>query len=92
MTFPFAITQDIQDAYQAHQDYTSAGQAWLVRNDPEGQNEQVLLEEIITQIQSAAQEHFGDDEDAYWQFHDEWQLDATGGEWFEVLEELDTAE
>ena len=65
MTFPFAITQQIQDAYQAHQAYISAGTAWLIRNDPDAQEEQVLLEEIVTQIESAAQEHFGDDEDAF---------------------------
>jgi len=91
MTFPFAITEQIQDAYQAHQDYISAGQTWLIRNDPDGQEEQVLLEEIITQIEHAAEAHFGDDEDAYWQFHDEWRLSETGGEWFEVLEQ-ETAE
>jgi hypothetical protein len=86
MTFPFAITQEIRDAYEGHQAYCSAGQAWLIRNDPEGQNEQELLEEISTQIQSAAEQHFGDDEDAYWEFYDEWRLGATGGKWFEVLE------
>ena len=90
MTFPFAITEQIRDAYQAHADYISAGQRWLLRNDPDGQAEQVLLEEIITQIETAAQAHFGHDEDAYWQFHDEWRLGETGGEWFEVVE-LDTA-
>jgi len=91
MTFPFAITQQIQDAYQAHQAYISAGTAWLIRNDPDGQEEQVLLEEIVTQIESAAQEHFGDDEDAYWEFHDEWRLGETSGEWFEVLETQEEA-
>jgi hypothetical protein len=92
MTFPFKTTQEIRDAYEAHQAYCSAGPDWLIRNDPECQHEQVLLEEISTQIQAAAQEHFGDNEDAYWDFYDEWRLGETGGEWFEVLvEELEPA-
>jgi hypothetical protein len=86
MTFPFAITPDIREAYQAHQDYISAGQRWLLRNDPDGQNEQVLLEEIITQIEHAAAAHFGDDEDAYWQFHDAVGLDQmSSGDWYDTV-------
>ena len=94
MTFPFKITEQILDAYQAHCDYISAGQKWLLRNDPEGQNEQQLLEEIISEIESVAEDHFGDDEDAYWEFHDEVGLDQThGGEWYDIIEtEVETAE
>jgi hypothetical protein len=87
MTFPFKTTPEIRDAYLAHQAYCSAGSAWLIRNDPEGQNEQVFIQEIIDQVQAVAEEHFGDDEDAYWQFHDEWELSETNGSWYEVLEQ-----
>ena len=86
MTFPFKITQDIIDAYQEHEAYTSTGQAWLLRNDPEGQNEMVLLEQIITQIQDAAQDHFGDDEDAYEEFCDDVGLEQLGsGDWYDIV-------
>ena len=89
MIFPFNITEQIIDAYQAHQDYISKGQKWLIRNDPEGQTEQVLLEEIITMIQSAAEDYFGDDEDECYQFYDEVGLeDISGGEWYDAISEI----
>ena len=91
MTFPFKITDEILDAYQAHEAYISAGAAWLIRNDPEGQEEQVLLEEIVTQIEKAAREHFGQDEygddtDAYYEFCDDVGLDQIGsGDWYDIV-------
>lgn len=92
MNFPFPITQAIRDAYQAHVDYVSAGQKWLVRNDPEGENEQILLEAIQTAIQTAAQEHFGDDEDAEYEFYDKFGVEELQGVWYEIIEaELETA-
>lgn len=92
-TFPFAITEEIRDAYQAHCDYISAGPNWLVKNDPEGQNEQVLIEAIQTAVQKAAQEHFGDDEDAEYDFYEEFDVDNTNsGEWYDIIaEELEAA-
>ena len=93
MKFPFSITQEIRDAYQAHVDYVSAGQTWLVKNDPDSYNEQRLLEEIQTAIQSAAHDHFGDDEDAEDEFYDEFEVDELQGEWYNIIEaELETAE
>lgn len=99
MTFPFKITEQILDAYQAHQAYTSAGQKWLLRNDPECQNEVALLEEIVTQIEAAAREHFGQDEDgddtdAYYEFCDDVGLaQVTSGEWYDIVgAELETTE
>lgn len=87
MTFPFEITQDLLDAVQQHQSYISAGQRWLLRNDAEGQNEQVLLEEIVTQIQHLAEQHFGDDEEGYDEFCDDVGLDdITGGEWYDIVD------
>lgn len=87
MKFPFPITEEIREAYQAHCDYISAGQKWLIRNDPEGRNEQVLLEEIQTAIRNAAQDHFGDDEDAEYEFYDEFGVDQLGsGVWYEIIE------
>lgn len=86
MKFPFPITEEIRRAYQAHCDYISAGEKWLVRNDPKGQNEQVLIEEIQTAIRRAAQDHFGLDEDAEYEFYDEFEiLDLGSGVWYEII-------
>ena len=91
MTFPFKITNEILDAYQAHEAYTSAGQAWLIRNDPDGQNEQALLEEIVSLIEAAARDHFGlddegDDTDAYYEFCDDVGLDQVcSGDWYDTV-------
>ena len=93
MNFPFPITQGIRDAYLAHTDYISAGVRWLQRNDPEGQNEQCLIEQIQSAIQSAAQEHFGPDEDAEYEFYDKFGVDELQGVWYEIIEEeLEAAE
>lgn len=87
MKFPFPLTDQILDAYQAHVAYISAGQKWLLRNDPEGHHEQVLLEAIQTAIKQAAQAHFGDDEDAEYDFYDEFEMDSLGnGPWYECIE------
>lgn len=86
MKFPFTLTEQIRDAYFAHADYVSAGQRWLLRNDPEGQHERLLLDLLRTAIEQAAQEHFGDDERAYWDFWDEFLLDEYTGDWYDELE------
>ena len=92
MKFPFAITQEMRDAYQEHAEYISAGSKWLLRNDPKGQNEQALIEQIQTAIQDAAQAHFGDDEDAEYAFYDEFGVDELQGVWYEIIEaELEAA-
>lgn len=84
--FPFPLTEDIRDAFQAHLDYISAGQTWLVRNDPEGQQEQRLIEDLQDAIRDAAQQHFGDDEDAEQEFEDEMELDESfSGRWYDEL-------
>jgi hypothetical protein len=91
MTFPFTITQEIRDAYDDHQAYCSAGQAWLIRNDPDGYNEQELIEAIHDLLIEAAQEYFGDDEDSYEEFYEECFTDTSV--WWEMLEEeLEAAE
>jgi hypothetical protein len=93
MTFPFSITPEIQAAYQAHIDYISAGEAWLLKNDPDAYNEQVLLEHIQTSIENAAYEHFGDDDDLVCEFLDEFEVQEYQGVWYELLEsELEAAE
>lgn len=84
MTFPFPITVEIADAFTAHQSYTSAGTAWLQRNDPEGTNEVELLETIKTKLRAAALQHYGDDEDAYDEFCEELDTDMLGN-WFDAL-------
>jgi hypothetical protein len=92
MNFPFTLTQEIRDAYQAHIDYTSAGQKWLLKNDPDCYNEHALLEEIQTAIQDAAELHFGDNEDALEEFVDEFEVREYQGVWYEIIEELEPAE
>ena len=90
MTFPFEITQEIRDAYDDHAAYCSAGQAWLIRNDPEGQNEQELITAVHDLLTAVAQDHFGSDEDAYEEFYEECLGDSTV--WWEMLQEqLDVA-
>ena len=89
--FPFPITQHIRDAYDDHQAYCSAGQAWLIRNDPEGQNEEQLIQAILDLLEEQAELYFGEDEDAYDQFREEHFTET--GIWWEMLEEgLETAE
>jgi len=93
MNFPFTITQEIRDAYQAHIDYISAGTDWLIRNDPEAQQEQVLIEAIQTAIQDSAEQHFGDDEDSLEEFLDEFEVTEYQGCWYDIVEaELETAD
>lgn len=92
MKYPFTLTEEIIDAYQAHVDYTSAGAAWLYKNDRDGQNEMVLIEEIQTAIMEAAEEHFGDDEDALDDFIDLFEVEDSRGCWYDVIaEQLETA-
>jgi hypothetical protein len=88
MKYPFELTQEILDSYQEHAAYISAGQAWLLRNDPEGQTELVLIEAIQTAIQTAAEQHFGDNDDALEEFLQEFEVDAvSGGVWYDLIEE-----
>lgn len=92
MKFPFPITEEIRNAYQAHVDYVSAGQKWLLKNDPDAYNEQVLLEAIQTAITDAAEEHFGDDLEALEVFLDEIEITGYTGGWYDILEaELESA-
>ena len=93
MTFPFTITQEIRDTLQAHIDYVSAGQKWLLKNDPDSYNEQALLEEIQDAVRQAAELHFGDDEDALEEFYDEIGLDQIGGgDWYDIIQaDMETA-
>ena len=87
-TLPFAITEEIRNAYQEHNDYTNLGSNFLVKIDPEGQNEMMLLEAIQTAIHKAAQDHFGDDEDAEYDFYDKFNIDnPSGGEWYDIIKE-----
>ena len=91
-TFPFAITEEIQLAYQAHTDYTSDSD-WLVENDPDGQAEQALIESIQSALLQAAQDHFSDDELAESDFCSEFEvLNTTSGVWYDIIaEQLETA-
>ena len=87
--FPFPITTEIVDAYQAHVDYISAGQHWLLKNDPDAYTELVLIETIQTTIERAAEKYFRDDEDALEEFLQEFEIqDTTGGVWYDVIEQL----
>jgi hypothetical protein len=85
MTFPFEITQEIRDAHDDHAAYCSAGQAWLIRNDPDGQTEQELIDTVHDLLTAVAQDHFGLDEDAYEEFYEECLSDSTI--WWEMLQE-----
>ena len=39
-----AISENTVDAFEGHAAFCSAGQAWLIRNDPEAYKEQELIE------------------------------------------------
>jgi len=90
MSFPFEITDDMIDAVQAHIDYTSAGSDWLYKNDPECQNEMLLIERIKDAIVDSAKKYYADEEafedwhcDFYDNDNDKYYIDML----FETLEQ-----
>jgi hypothetical protein len=92
ISFPFAITNEIREANKAHTDYVSAGHEWLLKNDPECQHETIFLDRIVTAIERAAHDHFGDDEDAYEEFCEEYQLrDGDASVWYDIVQNVSGA-
>lgn len=85
MTFPFTITEEIRHAWQEYQNYISAGSQWLQTYDSSGEQTQLRLDAIQQALHAAAEQHFGNDEDAYDEFSEDY---STTDDWFDILEEI----
>lgn len=85
-TFPFAMTKEMEDAVLDHAAFCRLGLDWLHRNDPDGHQEEVFLENARDIVSEAARQHFGDDEDAYYEFEEAFEMDQPfGGLWWDIL-------
>ena len=82
-----AISENTVDAFEGHAAFCSAGQAWLIRNDPEAYKEQELIELVKEALKADFEAAIsGLTEDEQDEFSDEFS-DVREDDWWYDLED-----
>ena len=85
-----AISENTVDAFEGHAAFCSAGQAWLIRNDPEAYKEQELIElvkeALEADFQAAISGLTADEQD---EFSDEFSDLRVDDWWYDLADAIE---